>query len=117
MGKFLINILCNLGVVCFMLLDSIASSGFWSCFKDKVACIKKMMEFFHGTMLQPRTPILLPHNLFGLSVSALLVKYTGLSSCNKQVPSPLILASVCKIVFMDYNRLGWVQLQSLFSLL
>ena len=35
---------------------------------------------------------------FWASMRALLVKYTGLPCCSRHAPSPLMLASVCKIV-------------------
>ena len=43
---------------------------------------------------------------FWVSVRALLAKYTGLPFCSKHVPSPLMLASVCRAaLYWSHNML------------
>ena len=96
---------CNLGVAWLRLLDRIASSGFWSVSSVKWHPYRKWWNFStaHATA---RDLISIAMHPLCVSVSALLAKYIGFSSCKRQAPKPLYLCLfVALFLFMDYNRL------------
>ena len=96
-GKVLIKMHYSLGVAWLRLLDRIASSSFWSVSSIKWQPYKKWWNF-STAQATARDLISIATYPLCVSVTALLVKYMGFSSCSRQAPRPFVLVSVCRIV-------------------
>ena len=96
-GKVLIKMHCSCRVAWLRLLESIASSGFWSVLSMKWHPYRKWWNFSIA-QATVRDSISMAMYPLCVSVRALLAKYIGFSSCNRQAPRPLVLPSVCSTV-------------------
>ena len=92
-----IRILCSCSVAWFKLFNRIASNSFWSVSNMKCLAYRKWWNFSkaNATAKDSNSIATFP---FCASMRAVLAKYTGFPCCNRHAPSPLMLASICRIV-------------------